>query len=142
MAVDAAASAERPMIALTYLDVAVVAVAAPVAIALGAPTFGCLMGAGGWILQRLVHAADRRWTSRLREPRRQLGFNLFEAFGRIWLLGGAIIIAGAVGKRADGLAAALLIFGAYTVAFVIRVISGPPDKAGPRTGPGNGSVAP
>jgi hypothetical protein len=130
------------MIALTYLDVAVVAVATAVAIALGAPTFGCLMGAGGWILQRIVHYADRRWTARLREPRKQLGFNLFEAFGRIWLLGGAIIIAGAVGKRSDGLSAALLIFGAYTVAFVIRVISGPPDKFGPHKEPRNGSLTP
>jgi hypothetical protein len=119
------------MIALTYLDVVVVVIAAPVAIALGAPTLGCALGAGGWILQRLVHWADRRWTARLREPRKQLGANLFEAFGRIWLLAGAIIIAGAVGHRSDGLAAALIIFGAYSVAFVIRVVSGPPERSGP-----------
>ena len=82
------------MIALTYLDVVVVAVAAPVAIALGAPVLGCALGAGGWIVQRIVHWLDRRWTAKLREPRAQLGANLFEAFGRIWLLAGAIIVAG------------------------------------------------
>jgi hypothetical protein len=131
VAVDTATSDERPMIALTYLEVVVVAVAAPVAIALGAPLFGCVLGAGAWVLQRLIHAADRRWTARLREPRQQLGANLFEAFGRIWLLGGAIVVAGAAGHRSDGLSAALMIFGAYSVAFVIRILSGPPKESGP-----------
>jgi hypothetical protein len=131
VAVGAAPEDARPMIALTYLDVVVVAVAAPVAIALGAPVLGCALGAGGWIVQRIVHWADRRWTARLREPRAQLGANLFEAFGRIWLLAGAIIVAGVAGHRADGLAAALLIFGAYSIAFGIRVISGPPKQSGP-----------
>jgi hypothetical protein len=119
------------MIALTYLDVVVVAIAAAVAIAVGAPVLGCALGAGGWIVQRIVHWLDRRWTAKLREPRAQLGANLFEAFGRIWLLAGAIIIAGTVGHRADGLAAALMIFGAYSIAFAIRVVSGPPKQSGP-----------
>jgi hypothetical protein len=119
------------MIALTYLDVFVVVIATPVAIALGAPAFGCLMGAGAWIVQRIIHYLDRRYTAKLSEPRKQLGFNLFEAFGRIWLLGGAIIIAGAAGGRADGLAAALTIFAAYSICFVVRIITGPPHKSGP-----------
>ncbi len=131
MAVGAAAKDERPMIALTYLDVVVVAIAAPVAIALGAPALGCALGAGGWIVQRIVHWLDRRWTAKMREPRAQLGVNLFEAFGRIWLLAGAIIVAGVAGHRADGLAAALMIFGAYSIAFAIRVMSGPPSNSGP-----------
>jgi hypothetical protein len=131
VAVGTSAGDERPVIALTYLDVVVVAVAAPVAIALGAPVFGCVLGAGAWIVQRIVHWLDRRWTAKLREPRAQLGANLAEAFGRIWLLAGAIIIAGVAGHRADGLAAALMIFGAYSIAFVIRVLSGPPKQSGP-----------
>jgi hypothetical protein len=131
VAVGAAPADARPMIALTYLDVVVVAVAAPVAIALGAPVLGCALGAGGWIVQRIVQWADRRWTAKLREPRTQLGVNLFEAFGRIWLLAGAIIVAGVAGHRRDGLAAALMIFGAYSIAFAIRVISGPPKQFGP-----------
>jgi hypothetical protein len=119
------------MIALTYLDVIVVAIGTPLAIALGAPAFGCVMGAGAWILQRIIHYVDRRYTARVREPRKQLGFNLFEAFGRIWLLAGGIIIAGVVGGRADGLAAALTIFAAYSICFIVRITSGPPERSGP-----------
>ncbi len=115
------------------LDVALVAIAAPVALALGAPALGYLVGAGAWILQRIVAQVDRRWVNQATAPKTQLGFNLFEAFGRIWLLAGAIVLAGVVGGRADGLTAALVIFGAYSVAFAVRVLSGPPQpKASPQ----------
>jgi hypothetical protein len=114
------------MLALRYLDVGFAVIAAVAAIALGAPVLGCALGGGGWALQRAVQVADRAWARRLREPHAQLGVSLFERFGRIWLLAGAIVLAGVVGGRSDGLAAALIIFGAYTIRFVIGLASGPP----------------
>ena len=111
---------------LRYLDVVVLALATPVALALGAPLAGYLIGAGAWVLQRILGQLDRGLIRRAREPRTQLGLNLFEAFGRIWLLAGAIVVAGVAGGRADGLTAALTIFGAYSVSFAVKVIAGPP----------------
>jgi hypothetical protein len=109
-----------------------VAVAVPVALALGAPALGCAIGAGVWVVQRVLAHTDRRWIARAREPRTQLGLNLAEAFGRIWLLVGAIVVAGVVGGRADGLTAALVICGAYSIAFAIRVLTGPPLRRATR----------
>ena len=129
MAVGAeVAEQSRPMAFLRYLDVVVVLVAAVPALVLGAPAFGYALGAGGWILNRLVQIGDKRLLTRFKEPRAILGATMFEAFGRIWLLAAAIIIAGAVGERSDGLTAALVIFGAYSVQFVVRVLSGPPQR--------------
>jgi hypothetical protein len=119
-----AVTGKRLIAILRYLDVVLVLVAAPVALAMGAPALGYAIGAGGWIAQRIIEQADRRWIRRSSTPRAQLGLNLFEAFGRIWLLAGAIVVAGVAGGRADGLTAALVIFAAYSVAFAIRVISG------------------
>ncbi len=116
------------MQALRYLDVVLVALAAVPVVALGAPVAGYAVGACAWLAQRALAQADRRWIGRARPPRRQLGLNLFEAFGRIWLLAGAIVAAGVIAGRADGLTCALVVFGAYTVAFAIRVISGPPRR--------------
>ena len=135
MALAAAADAGQRqvaphMLALRYLDVVFAVIAALVAIVLGAPVLGCALGGGCWVLQRLVQAADRSWARRLREPRAQLGVNLFERFGRIWLLAGAIVVAGLVGGRRDGLAAAILIFCAYTIGFAIGLLSGPPPPRG------------
>jgi hypothetical protein len=109
-----------------YLDILLVAVATPIVLALGAPALGYAIGAVAWVAQRVIAQADRRWIRNATEPRTQLGLNLFEAFGRIWLLAGAIVIAGVAGGRADGLTAAVTIFCAYSVAFAIRVLSGPP----------------
>ena len=46
---------------LAYLDVVLVVVAAPVAIALGASPLGYLIAAGAWVLQRVLQQLDRRW---------------------------------------------------------------------------------
>ena len=116
---------------LRYLDVVVVLLAAPVAVSMGAPGLGYAIGAGAWIAQRVLADIDRGWIRRSRPPRTQLGLNLFEAFGRIWLLAGAIIVAALAGGRACGLTASIVIFAAYTVAFAIRVLSGRPTAPGP-----------
>ena len=99
------------------------------ALALGAPAFGVLVGAGAWLLQRVVAVADRRAIVRAAEPGSRLGLNFIDAFARIWLLAGGIIAAGAAGSRHDGLAAALVIFAGYSVAFAVRIARG--REAGP-----------
>jgi hypothetical protein len=109
------------------LDVPLVVVAAVVAIALGAPVLGSVIGAGVWLLNRVVAVVDRRWADALRTRRQQVTVTLFERFGRIWLLAIGIIVSGLVGGRKDGLTTALFVFGAYSVAFVIKLFSGPPE---------------
>lgn len=114
-----------------HLDVIFVLVATPVALLLGAPALGCLLGAGGWLVQRVLAQVDRRWISTSAQPSTRPGLNLFEAFGRIWLLAGAIVVAGIVGGRANGLAAAVTIFCVYSIAFAVRVVEGRPGGATP-----------
>ena len=119
--------------ALHGADVALVVVAAVVAIVAGAPVLGCVLGAGVWILQRIVAVLDRRWAERLREPRSQVTVSLFERFGRIWLLAAGIVVAGVVGGRPDGLTCAIFVFAAYTFVFVIKLFSGPPPARDARS---------
>jgi hypothetical protein len=118
-----------PMPALRYLDVIIVLVVAIPALALGAPALGYLVAGGAWILTRVEQTYRHVWVSKIArsDSMRRAAFNMFEAFGRIWLLAGAIIVAGVAGHRADGLTAALVVFGAYSIAFVVRLISGPPQ---------------
>jgi hypothetical protein len=109
------------LVALRYVDVIAVLLAAPVALALGAPVFGVLVGAAGWLFQRALAAVNRRLIERAAEPGSRLGLNFVDAFARIWLLAGAIILAGVAGHRSDGLAAALAIFAVYSIAFAVRI---------------------
>jgi hypothetical protein len=118
---------EAPVNVVRYLDVVLVLLGAAVAIPLGAPVLGFAIGAGTWLLQRLVQEADKRWIAKVGKPVRRLGYTLAEAFGRIWLLAGGLILAIVVGNRADALTAGLIIICAYTVALLIRIASGPPQ---------------
>jgi len=127
---DRAGLSLRPIVLLRYLDVVLLVIAAAPLIVAGVPALGYAIGAGAWILQRALAEVDRRWVRNATQPRTQLGLNLFEAFGRIWLLAIAIVVAGVAGGRADGLTAAVTIFASYSVAFAIRVRSGPPASPG------------
>src|SRR5262249_55581172 len=84
----------RTRLVVGYLGVFVVARGTALALALGAPAFGVLVGAGAWLLQRLVAVADRRAIVRAAEPGSRLGLNFIDAFARIWLLAAGIIVAG------------------------------------------------
>lgn len=114
-----------------YLDVVLVVVSVVPALVLGAPALGYLFGSAGWVLQRVVAATDRRWTRKVTAPVKRLGIDLFEAFGRIWLLAGVIVAAALVGGHRDGLTSAVVIFCAYSVAFAVKVITRP-DPPRPR----------
>jgi hypothetical protein len=113
---------------LAYLDVVLVVLAAPVAIALGAAPLGYLIAAGAWVLQRVLQQFDRRWIAG-RGADARFGLNLVDGFGRIWLLAGAIVLAAVIGGRGDGLTAALVIFCVYSIAFAMRVLEGRPGGA-------------
>jgi hypothetical protein len=118
-----------PTLILRYLDVLVVVLGVPLALALGAPAFGVLVGAGAWLLQRVVAAVDRKAIVRAAEPGSRLGLNFIDAFARIWLLAAGIVVAGTAGSRHDGLAAALVILAGYSIAFAVRIARG--REAGP-----------
>jgi hypothetical protein len=128
LGVDATKFNERSLVVLRFLDVVVVVIALAPALALGAPALGLAFGAGGWVLQRVIAEADRRWLGKVTKPLHQLGVNLFEGFARIWLLAGVIVVAAVVGGRRDGLTCSLVIFGAYSVALAVKLLTGPPRR--------------
>jgi hypothetical protein len=123
---DARADASRLGAVLRYLDLILLAVAVPVTLALGAPVVGVVVSAAAWLLQHVVTRVARHWIARQGSNAR-FGLNLIDAFGRIWLLAGAIVLAAVIGGRSSGLTAALVIFGAYSVAFAVRLVGGRPQ---------------
>jgi hypothetical protein len=83
-------SSERDAVnVLQYLDVAFVVIGAIIALVLGAPALGVLIGAAGWLLQRSLQVVDRRATARIEDSLRRAGIRSAEAFGRIWRRSGS-----------------------------------------------------
>jgi hypothetical protein len=129
---DGSPLVERPALVLVrYLDIVLVVLATAVALSLGAPTVGVTVGAAGWLVQRALAHAGQRWIAGRGDDAR-FGLNLVDGFGRIWLLAGAIVLAAVIGGRRDGLAAALLVFFAYSIAFAMRLVSGRPQGGAQR----------
>lgn len=117
MSVSAPAMVERTSVSLRYLDIVLVVLVAIPALALGAPALGYAVGAGAWIVQRLVAVALDKRLATMRDQRRRLGIGLASSMGRVWMLAVAIMVVGVTATRADGLTAALVIFAAFSFTF-------------------------
>ncbi|QEC47726.1 hypothetical protein FSW04_09165 [Baekduia soli] len=105
------------MNAMRFLDLFIVVVTAPVAVLLGAPALGTLVGAAAWVIQRLAALAVQAQARRTENVRAAVGLNLAAAFGRAWLVALTILAVGLAGHRNDGLAAAVLTLVAFTIYF-------------------------
>ena len=117
VSVGAPASAGRRALSLAYLDVVVVLIAAVPALTLGAPVLGYVVGAVAWIVQRAVSVATDSRLANVADLRRRLGLGVASSMLRVWLLACAILAVGVAGSRPDGLTAALVIFGAFSIYF-------------------------
>jgi hypothetical protein len=109
---------ERGSVALLYLDIVLVVIVAVPALALGAPRLGYIVGAVAWIVMRLAQVELDKHLRTVHDLRRRLGLGVAYSMARVWVLAGAIILAGVAATRHDGLTAALVIFGAFSVNFL------------------------
>ena len=109
--------------ALLYVDIVLVALAVPIGLAAGAPTVGFTAGAAAWIVLRFAQIAMDKQLVNVHALRRRLGLGVAFAMARVWLLGTVIIVCGLAVSRPDGLTAALVIFGAFSVNFLRNALS-------------------
>lgn len=124
MSVSASATLERGSVSLSsYLDIVLVAVGALVALALGAPEVGLVVGTVAWVVVRVGSMAADSRIEAITDIRRRLGLGVVLGMARVWLLALTIIAVGITSTRENALAAALLIFGAFTVLFVSRAVA-------------------
>lgn len=122
------------MTALRYIDLVLLWLTVPLALALGAPQLGVLLAAVAWTVQRLVALeVDRR--ARERESVREaIGLNMATMFARMWLIGTTVVVAGVGGRREDGVAAAAVLLVAFTISFVSTLLNRSLSRAAPRAG--------
>jgi hypothetical protein len=114
-----------------YADVALVILAAPFVILLGAPVLGYVVGAAVWIAQRILEAVLES-AARRGDVRRAIGIKVASMIGRTWLIGIGILAVGLAAEREDGFTAAIVCLAAYTVhlatALILRPLERNPDS--------------
>ena len=120
---SAVATVERRPAVLPYVDIVLVLIVAVPALAAGAPALGYAVGAAAWILARLTSIVVERRIANVGDVRHMLALGVAYKMARVWVLAIAIIVAGVAGARADGLTAALVIFGGFSVHFASSAIA-------------------
>ncbi|MGZ6697116.1 MAG: hypothetical protein ACXVFL_15930 [Solirubrobacteraceae bacterium] len=115
----------EPMAAVRWLDVILVVAVAPFALLMGAPALGYLVGAGAWVLTRVLATVVERRAAASDNPRTVAGIMLFMGLGRAWLLGLSILAVGLAGSRKDGLTAAIVVAAAFTLYLALGIALGP-----------------
>lgn len=122
------------MTALRYVDLVLLWLTVPLALALGAPQFGVLLAAVVWTAQRLVAlAVDRR--ARERESVREaIGLNMATMIARQWLLATTVVVAGVGVGREHGVAAAAVLLCAFTISLAATLINRALSRTGPQPG--------
>jgi len=117
----------EPLALIRYLDVALVLLAAPFALLMGAPALGYAVGAAAWVVHRVIGLLLER-RARDRDVRAALGLNLGGVIARTWLVGLTILAVGLAAEREDGLTAAIVLLAAFTVYFVISLLLRPHER--------------
>ena len=106
----------------------------PVALALGAPSFGLLIAATVWTVQRLVALAVDRRAAQRESAREAIGLNMAAMIGRMWLIGTTVVVAGVAGEREDGVAAAAVLLVAFTISLAATLLLRSLSRPGPQPG--------
>jgi hypothetical protein len=109
-----------------YVDLLVLAAALAVFVLAGLPMIGYAAGAAAWLAQRGIQiVAGRRVVAELAAGQRQRAMAIVAAttLGRVWLMATAVLLTGLLAEREDGLAAALLLAGLFTISFVAQGFS-------------------
>jgi len=120
------------MTALRYIDLVLLWLTVPLALALGAPALGVLLAAVVWTVQRFVAVAVDRRARRRENPREALGLNVATMLGRMWLIGATIVAAGLGGSREDGAAAAIVLLVVFTISLAVTLLTRSLSDDGPR----------
>jgi hypothetical protein len=116
-----------PLAPVRYLDVVLVVLAAPFVVLLDLPVLGYAVGAGVWIVQRLIEAA-LDGAGRGADAKRAVGLKFVSMVARTWLVGIAILAAGLAAEREDGFTAAVVCLLAYTVHLATALILRPLER--------------
>lgn len=116
------------MTALSFLDVVVIVVAAPIMLLIGVPAVGYGVGAGAWIVLRAIGVGVELYARNIPEFNRTIGVRLAYMLGRIFLLAIAVILV----RKSDGQNAGLTCLAVVVFAFTIQLATSALNRPGAR----------
>jgi hypothetical protein len=113
---------------LRFFDVVVIVVAAPILLLIGVPASGYLIGAGAWILLRVVGVGIDRAATASRTANQQITLRLGYLMSRLFLLALAVILVRQGDGRNAGLTTLLVIVVAFTIELFVSFANRPRSR--------------
>lgn len=117
------------MFGVQWLDVILLVASAPFVLLFHLPVIGYLVGLCTWVFQRIIADLVAARASKAAQIREFIGLTLGSTLARAWLVALAILGVGLTAGRSDGLAAGLCILSAFSVYFLLSIVTRKPPKA-------------
>jgi hypothetical protein len=111
--------------ALSFFDVLVVVVAAPIMLLIGVPAAGYLIGAGVWVALRAIGVGVERAAGSTTVMNRAVGIRLGYMLGRLFALAITVILVRKADGQDAGLACLAVIVGAFTIYLATSALTRP-----------------
>ncbi|HEY7966975.1 MAG TPA: hypothetical protein VID68_08105 [Solirubrobacteraceae bacterium] len=105
-----------------WLDLIVIAAAAPFVALSTLPAAGFAIGAGAWLAARIIVASVERRAWSARDTRARAALHLVAILGRVWFIALAVLVARFAIGTPDGIAAAVTVLVAFTVELALKLI--------------------
>jgi hypothetical protein len=116
------------MALLSYLDVVLIVLAAPIMLLIGVPAPGYLIAAGAWIALRALGVAVDRYARASGDARTQISARLGYMLGRLFVLALTVVLVRKGFSKDDGLTALVVVVFAFTVQLGTSAIGGPRSR--------------
>lgn len=113
------------MSALSFFDVIVLVVAAPIMLLIGVPAAGYGVGAGAWIALRAIGVGVERAAADATAMNRAVGLRLGFMLGRLFALAIAVILVRNADGQDAGLACLAVIVFAFTIYLATTALTRP-----------------
>ena len=115
-------TSERPrMSVLSFFDVALVVIATPIMLLLGASAAGYCLAAGAWVLLRAAGVGVERFAAATPDANRQIAARMGLMFVRLFGLALVVILV----RKSDGQDAAITALVVVVVAFTVQLLTAP-----------------
>ena len=115
------------MALLSYLDVVLIVLAAPIMLLIGVPAAGYLIALGAWIVLRAIGVAVNRYAGAA-DARTQMSVRLGYMLGRLFVLALTIVLVRKGFGKDDGLTALIVVVFAFTVQLGTSALSPPRSR--------------
>jgi hypothetical protein len=119
---------ERPLTLLSYMDVVLIVLAAPIMLLIGVPAGGYLVAMGVWILLRAGGVAVDRYATASGDARKQISARLAYMLGRLFILALTVVLARKAFGKDDGLTALIVTVFAFTVQLGTSALTRPRSR--------------